>query len=77
MATDLGCPVWLRGTRGLLVDGDKHVKGLSSQVRFLPSQLCEYFSKEIPWRVDPRKGVVYKTIFCSHRPAPTVVPIYA
>lgn len=23
MATNLGCPAWLRGTRGLLVDGDK------------------------------------------------------
>ena len=28
MATDLGCPVWYRGTRGLLVNGDKHVRAL-------------------------------------------------
>ena len=29
METDLGCPVWLRRTRGLLVDGDKHTWELS------------------------------------------------
>ena len=28
MATDLGCPIWLRGTRGLLVNDDKHVRAL-------------------------------------------------
>lgn len=28
METDLGWPAWLRGTRGLLVDGDKHTRAL-------------------------------------------------
>lgn len=28
MATDLGCPAWLRGTRGLLINGDRHVRAL-------------------------------------------------
>lgn len=28
MATDLGCPIWLRRTRGLLVNGDKHTRAL-------------------------------------------------
>ena len=28
MVTDLGWPSWLRGTRGLLVNGDKHTRAL-------------------------------------------------
>lgn len=28
METDLGCPVWYRGTRGLLVNGDRHTRAL-------------------------------------------------
>ena len=56
MATDLGCPIWLRGTRGLLVNDDKHVKGLSSQVRLLPSQLCEHPPRNCLGGVDPGRG---------------------
>lgn len=77
MATDLGCPVWFRGTRGLLVNGDKHVKG--SRRRFdscHPSYVSTLQGNALE-EPTPRKGVVYKAVFCSHRPAPTVVPIYA
>ncbi len=68
MATDLGCPAWLRGTRGLLINGDKHVRALvAGSIPAIPAVSKYTLQGNALEESTPERGWSIRSA-CSHSP---------
>ena len=75
MATDLGCPVWYRGTRGLLVNGDKHVRALvAGSIPAIPTVSKYTLQGNALEESTPERGWSIRPYFAHIAPHPPWYP---